>query len=124
MARIDKTDSAVGVVRADLHEDIPADHLDKIYGVGINALGHQVFGAGQTGIIGVANPSKFHSKAARPADIFVLGDVVDCVGLSAGRKAYAANDTGDITTPAVAPDLSTSTYVGFTVEADRLVIRL
>jgi len=124
MARIDKTESAVGVVRADLETDIPSDHFDKIYGVGINALGHQEFGAQQTGIIGVANPSKFHSKAGRPADIFVLGDAVDCVGLSAGRKAYADNVTGEITTPDAAPDLSAVTYVGFTVEADHLVIRL
>jgi hypothetical protein len=124
MARIDKTASDVGVVRADLEADIPADHLDKVYGVGINALGHQVFGAGQSGIIGVANPSKFHSKAGRPADIFVLGDAVDCVGLSAGRKAYADNTTGVITTPEAAPAAADATYVGFTVEADRLVIRL
>lgn len=123
MARIDKADSAVGVVRADLEEDIPTDHLDKVYGVGINALGHQGFGAQQSGIIGVANPSKYHSKAGRPADIFVLGDAVDCAGLSAGRKAYADNTTGVISTPSGAQPAD-STYVGFTVEADRLVIRL
>lgn len=132
MARIDKTHSAVGVVRAALNADLdPADY-DTVIGVGLNAQGRIVKGAGQTGIIGVINPSKARAKAGMITDIFVLGDVVDNVGLVAGTTYWADGDTGALVAgtaitgaaPATgAGSTAGSVQIGFTVEADRLVIR-
>lgn len=129
MSRIDKTDSAVGVVRAELEADIPDNLLNTVVGVGLNAKGHVIFEAGQSGIVGVMNPSKFARRAGMPVDIFVLGDAVD-VGLelndpdlTAGSRVYAAHTNGALSSGAPA-DLTTATAVGWTVEADHLVIRL
>lgn len=125
MARVDKTDSAVGVVRAVLNADLSDDVLDSVIGVGLNASGKIVVGAGQTGIIGVMNPSRYFQKAGMPADIFVLADIED-IGegpndptLDAGKAVYADNTTGELSHTAAG-----GTYVGYTVEADRLILAL
>lgn len=127
MARIDKTHSAVGVVRADMAADWAADDFDKPFGVGINGSGRVVKGAGTSGIIGVVIPNKAARKAGKPADIFVLADVLECTGLPAGAKIYAHTATGVLSTSATHVDGTTTvddTYVGFTVEAERLAVRL
>lgn len=126
MARIDKTDSAVGVVRGVLNADLDLDsYEDGLLGVGINSTGKVVPGAGQTGVIAVINPSRFWAKAGRPADLFVLGDFVD-IGLGendpdldAGKAVYADNTTGELSHTAAG-----GTYVGYTVEADHLILAL
>lgn len=118
MARIDKTESAVGVVRAKNAADIAATDFDKIFGVGLNAQGRVVKGAGTTGIIGVTHWDRTKRKAGQVIDIFKLGDFVDCTDLAAGTKYYADAVTGVISTT------NTGTYVGFTVEADRLVLAI
>ena len=118
MARIDKTESAVGVVRAKNAADIAATDYDKIFGVGLNAQGRVVKGAGTTGVIGVTTWNRTNSKAGKVTDIFKLGDFVECAGLAAGTKYFADAATGVISTT------NTGTYVGFTVEADRLVLAL
>lgn len=125
MARVDKTDSAVGVVRAVLNADLEDTVLDSVIGVGLNATGKIVVGSGQTGIIGVLNPSRFFAAAGRPADIFVLADIVD-IGkgandpdLDAGKPVYADNTTGVLSHTGAG-----GTYVGYTVEADRLILNL
>lgn len=117
MARIDKTESAVGVVRAANAADVSASDYDKIFGVGLNAQGRVVKGAGQSGIIGLTTWHRGIRKAGQIIDIFKLGDFVE-VGLVAGTKYYADNATGVVSTT------NTGTPVGFTVEADRLVIKL
>lgn len=118
MARIDKTESAVGVVRAALAADIDPADFGKIFGVGLNAQGRVVKGAGQSGVIGVISPDRTVRKAGKVIDIFKLGDFVECEGLSAGTKQYADAATGVISST------NTGTYVGFTVEADRLVLAI
>jgi hypothetical protein len=118
MARIDKTESAVGVVRAALAADVVEADFGKIFGVGLNASGRVVKGAGTTGVIGVINPDRLTRKAGKIIDIFKLGDFVECEGLVAGTKYYAAAADGVISTT------NTGTYVGFTVEADRLVLAI
>jgi hypothetical protein len=132
MARIDKTDSAVGVVRAPLNFAIVPGDYDTLIGVGLNAQGRIVRGAGNTGILGVINPSKARTKIGQITDIFVLGDAVDCVGLAAGTVYYADGVTGALAAGAAgtgaapgsgAGSTAGSTRIGFTVEADRLVIR-
>lgn len=116
MARVDKTHSAVGVVRARLNADLDPDDFDTVIGVGINAAGRAVRGSGQTGVIGVLVPSKFHAKAGDVVDIFKLADIVDVTGLAAGTKYYS-DAAGDLTATA-----GTNVYVGYTVEADRLIL--
>lgn len=119
MPRIDKVDSAIAVVRAVLSADIASNKLDTVVGVGLNAQGQIVIGAaGQTGIIGIMIPTLWLSKAGQQADIFKLGDVVDCVGLAAGTRYYLVPGTGALTPTATAGNV----YAGYTVEADRLVL--
>lgn len=121
MARIDKTDSAVGVVRAALNADIDEANFNEIKCVGLNAQGRIVYGAGQTGVVGVIISDRTVRKAGKIADIFVLGDALEVDGLAAGTTYYADPVTGDLTADAGA---GANTRIGFTVEADRLVIRL
>jgi len=118
MARVDKTDSAVGVVRGTLAADIAQADWGKPLGVGINAAGLTVRGGGQSGVIGVLIADKTNYKAGTRADMFVLADIVECAGLVPGQKYFADATTGVISTT------NTGAYVGFTVEADRLVVRL
>ena len=118
MARIDKTESAVGVVRAKNAAAVAEADYDKIFGVGLNAQGRVVKGAGQSGVIGVTTWHRGIRKAGQVIDIFKLGDFVECAGLAAGTKYYADAATGVISTT------NTGTYVGFTVEADRLVLAI
>ena len=116
MARVDKTDSAVGVVRAALAADLSSVDFDTVIGVGITSAGKVNKGAQQSGIIGLMVPSKYHAKAGDIVDIFKLGDIVEITGLAAGTKYYVTA-AGVLTATA-----STNTYCGYTVEADRLVI--
>ena len=115
MARVDKTDSAVGVVRAIIDVDFDAADFDEVIPVGLNASGRVVKGAGQTGVIGVVIPGRTVYRAGQVADIFKLADIVEVDGLAAGTKYYAAAD-GTLGT------VNTDPYVGFTVEADRLIL--
>lgn len=116
MARIDKTQSAIAVTRALANADFAEADFDTIVPVGINGTGRVVKGAGQSGVIGIAIPGKTAYKAGSVVDIFGNGsEAVECAGLAAGTKYYAAADGAVSTT-------NTGTYIGFTVEADRLVI--
>lgn len=115
MARVDKTDSAVGVVRAPIAADFAAADFDTVIGVGIDASGRVVKGAGQTGVIGVVIPGRTVYRAGQIADIFKLADIVENDGLAAGTKYYA-DAAGELSTT------NTDTYVGYTVEADRLIL--
>lgn len=119
MARVDKTESAIGVVRAAIETDFEEDDFDTVIGVGVNASGRVVKGAGQTGIVAVCIPGRTVHRAGQIADMFVRADIVECEGLAAGTKYYA-DSTGAITSDADAG----SVYVGFTVEADRLILNI
>ena len=116
MARFDHVDSTIGIVRAPINANIAEADWDTVIGVGINATGKAVKGAGQTGVIGVAVPGRTVYRAGQVMDIMQKGDIVDVAGLAAGTKYYVGAD-GELT--ATATD---NTYVGYTVEADRLVV--
>ena len=116
MARFDHVDSTIGIVRAPINANIAEADWDTVIGVGINGTGKAVKGAGQTGIIGVAVPGRTVYRAGQVMDIMQKGDIVDVTGLAAGTKYYATA-AGELVT--VATD---NTYVGYTVEADRLVV--
>lgn len=141
MARIDKTESAIGMqrVEAGWAADAATGELDNVRGVGIDSTGKAVVGAGNTGIVGLSVRSKIFRRAGDLAEIISLGEIVEIENLAAGTKYYCDSD-GELTadadagdgdpgnasaTPPVFPTAATPhTYVGYTIEADRLVVRL
>ena len=118
MARVDKTESAIGVCHAPSNAAIDPADFDKVIGVGINGQGRVVKGAGKSGIIGVICPTRIARRENSILDIFQLAQFVEVDGLTAGDKVYASNTTGELSTTAEG-----GTEVGFTVEADRLCVR-
>lgn len=119
MARIDKTDSAIGVFRAKAAADVASEaDYDKVLGASLNASGQAVLkAAGQTGFVGVCLVDRTKRKAGAILDILTAGEIVEVTGLVAGTQYYLHAATGALqTTP-------TKHYVGHTVEADRLVVR-
>lgn len=125
MARIDKTDSAVGVFRAPLAADYVGSETP--IGVGLDVNGRVVAGAGTTGIVGLLvkpplNPQAplLPYKAGSPVDIVTAGELVEFAGV-AGTK-YTVNTTTGVISSAAAS--GTQIPVGWTVEATRLVVRV
>jgi phage tail protein X len=115
MARFDHVDSTIGIVRAPINANFAEADWDQVIPVGLNASGRVVKGAGQTGVIGVVVPGRTVYRAGQVADIMQKGDIVDCAGLAAGTKYYS-DAAGVVSTT------NTGTYIGYTVEADRLVV--
>lgn len=117
MARVDKTQSAIAVTRARAAADFDEADFDKVIPVGLDAQGRVVKGAGQSGVVGVAIPGRI-SKANSIIDIFGNGtEIVEVAGLAAGTRYYAS-DAGAITTT------DTDAALGWTVEADRLIVTI
>ncbi len=120
MANYDKYDPKAGGFRAALAADWLTADIKTVIGVGLNASGQVVKGAGNSGLVGVLVLTEA-LKAGDIVDIMTAGDIVDFGG-TAGTRYYAAEDTGAVTSTApAAPD--TSYLVGTTVKADRLVVR-
>lgn len=127
MARIDKYNPVGGGFRAPLNAAYTAS--DTPIGVGINSSGKVVAGAGQTGIIGVllvptggaGGIASYVDKAAGDiVDVMTDGEIVEFSG--AAGTAYTANTTtGAITSAATS---ATQIYVGYTVEATRLIVHV
>jgi len=117
-ARYDKYDPISGGFRARLAADWEADDGVPI-GVGLDVDGHVVPGAGNTGVVAVVNLVKFHVLAGQVVDCMTSGDIVDCEGLDAGKMVFADDTDGTLSHTGGAG----MTAVGFTVEADRLVVR-
>lgn len=124
MARIDKYDPISGGFRAPLAADW-AGPLATPVGVGLDANGRVVPGAGSTGVLAVVvvdgqlSPTgdRTNNKfAGDPVDCMTDGEIVDCTGLAAGT---VQNSAADGTVSAAA-----GTRVGHTVEAQRLVVRV
>jgi hypothetical protein len=121
-ARLDKTESATGVVRAKLAADIASGSWNKILGIGINSSGQAVLGAGQSGIVGVAIFDSTNSKAGQVCDIFKLGEIIVWgTELLVAGTVYTVNTTTGVISSTVAG--ATQIKVGYTVEADRLVLQ-
>lgn len=123
MARIDKTDSAIGMqrVEAGWAADAATGELDNVRGVGIDTTGKAVVGAGNTGIKGLSVRSKIFRRAGDLAEIISLGEIVEISGLTAGTSYFCVPATGLLTADAAA---GANTPVGYTIEADRLIVRL
>lgn len=118
MSRYDKYDPISGGFRAPIAADMLLANGFTAYGVGLNASGQVVLGAGNTGVKGVLVT---HGKktAGDIVDVMTNGECVD-MALASGTVYTADTTTGVIA--AVAAD-ATHTAVGFTVEAKRLVVR-
>lgn len=121
-ARVDKTESSVGVVRGTLNIDIPQADWNKMRAVGINATGKVVLGAGQSGIKGIAIFDRTNYRAGRRADIFKLGEIIlDGADLLVAGTSYTANTTTGVISSAIAS--VTQIAIGYTIENDRFVIQ-
>lgn len=118
MARYDKFEPKAGGFRAPLAGDWNA--VDMVIGVGLDANGRVVPGAGNTGIVGVVCTGRTHSAGAI-IDTMTDGDIVDA-GLVAGTVYYASDVDGTLGDAAPAAGVN-GTRIGHTVEADRLVVR-
>lgn len=115
--RIDKSDPIVGSFRAPLAGSWAGSAT--AIGVGLDVNGRVVAGAGQTGILGIlCRPQK--AAALEVIDVLHLGQLVEFGGV-AGTVYTANTSTGEITSAAVS---ATQVPVGFTVEADRLVVKV
>jgi hypothetical protein len=126
MARYDKYDPVSGGFRARLAADWAAADGVPI-GVGLDANGHVVPGAGTSGVIGVlvlVSAQTGRGKANDVIDVMTHGEIVELtdaqVGgtLAAGIPIYADNTSGALNIVGTG-----ATKVGYTVELDRLVVR-
>ncbi len=119
MARIDKYESASGGFRAPLAGAWTGSATPK--GVGLDANGRVVPGAGQTGVVAVLCQPR-DLPAGAPVDCMTDGELVEFAGV-AGTVYYAAAADGviSVTGPGAGANL---TRIGHTVEATRLVVRV
>jgi len=116
MARIDKYDPVSGGFRALLNANYTGS--PNVVGVGLNGTGKVVVGGGVTGIVGVICLPIDHA-AGTPVDVMTDGEIVQFGG-AAGTVYTANTTTGAVTTAAPS---ATQTAVGWTAEANRLIIR-
>ncbi|QFG08155.1 minor capsid protein [Gordonia phage GretelLyn] len=117
-ADYDKYEPYSNGFRAILNADFTDDTKFGVpLGVGLNANGLLVIGAGQTGIVGVMILGK-KKKAGAAVDTMTSGEITGFAG-AAGTKYFADASTGEIS----ATDGAGKTFVGFTAEADRLIVR-
>lgn len=116
MARFDKYDPVSGGFRAPLNAAYTGSV--NVVGVGINNTGRVVVGAGVTGIVGVIC-SPLSKAAGEIIDVMTDGEIVQAA-LVVGTLYTANTTTGAITSAAPS---ATQTAVGWTIEADRLIIR-
>lgn len=131
----DKYDSKVSGTRAFLAADWSSADLNKVVGVGLNASGQIVKGAGNTGIIGVLVLTRVIKAGREPVDPMKRGEIVDfdnvgrpsvALAIAAPGSRYAVdNTTGAVealsgtTAPAAG-----KTYIGHTVEKGRLIVNV
>lgn len=137
--RYDKYDPISGGFRAKLAADLTfdAEGSSGVKGVSLDTNGRVVVGtAAQSGLVGVMvknvplTPNlgsiagtvnaavPVGGKAGQAVDIMTAGEIMDVPGLVAGQETYV--------TPAGAlSQVATANFrVGFTVEANRLIVRM
>ncbi len=118
-SRYDKYEPRGGGFRATLVAATLSANVGNVLGVSLDANGKVVIGtAGNSGFVGVLVANQV-DPAGTVVDVMTDGDIVDVEGLSAGTKYYATATTGVLTATA-----TNNFYVGHTVEAGRLVVRV
>jgi hypothetical protein len=119
-ARFDKYDPDSGGTRAKLAATWLDADVGQVRGVALNGSGLAIKSATLVDAKGVVALGK-KRFSGEPIDIMQNGDIVDVPGLIAGTDYFmAANGTLTATPPGAGIN---GIYVGFTVEADRLVVR-
>lgn len=128
MSRYDKYDPKVGGYRAQLAADWPANKVEHVVGVGHNAQGQVVIGAGVTGVRGVVVLTKAR-KAGEIIDVMTAGEIVEFGPSDAGKVAgtdfgvagtnYYTATNGEVTATSAAGKF----FVGHTVSGQRLIVR-
>lgn len=129
MSRYDKYDPKVGGYRAPLAADFPVDLVEHVVGVGHDAQGRVVVGAGANGKCkGVLVLTKAR-KAGEIVDVMTSGEIVEFGPSDSGSEAgvdfgdpgtdYFTDDAGVVTDTGAAGDW----YVGHTVTGRRLIVR-
>jgi hypothetical protein len=121
VARFDKYEPHVGGYRARLAANWLTNDVGVLVAVGLDANGRVVKttpAGGYTGVVALGKAK----QAGDQIDVMTSGEIVDCAGLVAGTKYYISA-TGVIS--ATPPVVGTNAlYLGNTVEADRLVVRV
>lgn len=123
MARYDKYEPKSGGFRAPLAADLNATSktgAGNPIGVGLDNQGRVVPGDGDSGVKGVVVTTK-NMKAGDIVDVMTDGEIVEMAGIAAG-----ANVTCDVADGSLDDDAIDAThfYVGFAVEATRLIVRV
>jgi hypothetical protein len=136
MARYDQVEPHIGIVRAPLAADLTFSANGEFgpKGVSLDANGRVVVGTGgQSGFAGMlvknvptVPAGRFTAgavinnwmggRAGDVVDIMLQGQIVETPGLVAG-SAYYVTPAGDLTTTAAG-----NTKIGYTVEANRLIV--
>jgi hypothetical protein len=116
MARFDKYNPVSGGFRAPLNASYTGSA--NVVGVGVNGSGKVVVGGGVTGVIGVIC-SPLSKNAGDIIDVMTDGEIVQA-GLVAGTLYTVNTTTGALSSAAPS---ATQTPLGWTVEADRLIVR-
>lgn len=119
--RWDKTDP-VDTIRGRLNVAWLAADLGVVVGVGFNASGKLVKGAGNTGVIGVVILTRALA-AGHPVDVIKRGEALGGTEVIVGTAAaagtsYSISAAGVVTATAA----GVRGTLGFTVEVDRLVV--
>lgn len=127
-ARIDKTESAIGVFRAELAADVNPALYGQVCHVSLNSSGKAVLNAaGTSGVKGLHIPDRTTRKAGSIIDVLTNGEIVGFAIWNGTANVAAVAGTNYYTVPATGVMNVTPTsnvYVGHTVEADRLVVRM
>jgi hypothetical protein len=125
MSRYDKYDPFDGGFRARLNAAIPAADAGKIQAVSLNSTGRVVIGDGGGGLVAIRGViCATEAMAAGDAiDVMTDGEIADAtftVGTAfvAGTLVYAQ------TTGVVNQTSASAKAIGFTVELDRLIVRV
>lgn len=121
MARYDKYDPISGGFRAPAAAAWAAGSVGVPTGVGLDANGRVVAGAGNTGVIGIVVVDQIKA-VGDVLDVQTHGEMVDVTGLVAGTVYYVNDATGALEAAAPAAGAN-KTRAGWTVEATRLVVR-
>lgn len=127
MSRFDKYDPMDGGFRAPLNAAIPSADVGKIIGVSLNGSGKVVYGgAAAINIKGVICPVTA-MNAGDIIDVMTDGEIVDATlndgttPLTAGTDYAATAAAGN---GAITATLASNQYIGHTVEATRLIVRV
>src|SRR5690349_7226106 len=105
MSRFDQVNPKVGSFRAHLAAAIPANLVERLWGVGLDAQGRIVKGAGVSGIVGVTVQTKVYGAGKR-IDVMTAGQVVEFQPTSVDPASGGVGDPGTVYYCNAAGDIS------------------